>query len=182
MNNIIKIELKDMEVGLISIVTSFGSKLLTSLSSFGGWIVGCGMALIAFLSPIKYLILFIFIITFVDLMLALWINRKNILSSKLRLSVFKIFFYIGTIALCFSMEALIGVALLYKIIFSLISLTELISICANALIIYPDIKVVGIFKKLLTGEIAKKLGIEVSEVDNLLSKKDKVEAKIEKGE
>lgn len=171
MNNIIKNEIIDMEVGIIGIITGFGAKICSALSTLGGFLGGCALALVAFLSPIKYLLLFIFIVTMVDLLLGVWINRKNILSSKLRLTVFKLFFYLGLLALCFGMEALVGISILYKIIFALISLTELISICSNALIINPNLKVIGLFKKLFVGEIAKKLETTKEEVEKVLNEK-----------
>lgn len=173
MNNISKIELKDMKLAIIVVVAGFWSKLITALHSVSGWVWGCILTLGAFLSPIKYLLLFIVIVTLIDMCLGIWIHRKNILSSKLRLTIFKLFFYLGTIALCFGMETLVGVAILYKIIFGLIGLTELISISSNALIINPNIKFVKLFKTLLNGEIAKKLDVSKEEVETILEDKKK---------
>lgn len=64
-----------------------------------------------------------------------------------------------------------------KLAFSIISAVELWSIASNAIILMPNMPFLRIFRKYLGAEIAKKLEINESDVEDILNKKSKEDKK-----
>lgn len=105
-------------------------------------------------------------------------GKNKIVSSKLRNSLYKGFFYTMFISLTYlveiqMMDACIGP----KVAFAVIAAVEMWSISANALILYPNFPFLKLFKKFLAAEIGKKLEIDKDEVEDILSKKDSPDSK-----
>lgn len=82
------------------------------------------------------------------------------LSELARESVMKMAVY-GSAIICFvGIDRLLGIAsgMTLAVVCAVIVLTELWSICANALICYPDMPFLKLMRRALIGEIARKLG------------------------
>lgn len=166
-----KQKISEMELSILGVIVNFTTKLSLLLSNIFGWfytlIIGIGM----FFIPIKDLILVLTCLVLLDMLLGIIINRKHILSSKLRNTLVKFFFYLILIGGTFAFENVIGIDILYKIVFAVISAVELLSIIANMTILKPDLRFLKLFKSLLLGEIAKKLDVSKEDVEEVLYNK-----------
>lgn len=92
------------------------------------------MAFLAFISPIKWLIIGVFVLVIGDTIFAIYrafVNKEDITSRKLSHIVSKLFLYCGAILLGYVCELVFGLGTLFpvaRIIASAISITELKSI------------------------------------------------------
>ncbi len=161
----------EMSQTLIIVIANFFAKVLALLGTCWGWLTAIFLSLIAFFISLKILYITLFVIVMIDFLLGLWIHRKNLQSNKMRETLFKLLLYYTLISLLYTVESVIGVAILYKVVFAIASLVELYSICANSLVIYPNIPFLKLFKKLLTVEISKKIEMEKEEITNILDNK-----------
>lgn len=158
----------EMEQSFYDVITKIWSKTESILSSGYGWLTGVVTAILTFFLPIKLMLIVISVLVFTDLTLGVWINRKNILSSKLRDTVIKFAFYIITIGGVYAIEFAIGVGVLYKAVFALAGLVEIYSIAANFLVISPNTPFLRLFKKILEKEIGKKVDLSGKKVGDML--------------
>ena len=161
----------EMEQSIIIVISNYFAKCITLLGTYLGWIPTILLSLIAFLTPLKALFIILTIFVFLDLFLALWINRKKIQSTKLRLTLIKYCFYLLLISLVYSVEFIIGFSFFYKVIFALSCSVELWSIMGNMLVINPNMKILSLFKTLLAGEISKKINIKEDKITEFLNNK-----------
>ena len=158
----------EMKLSLLAVILNFGSKIMTLLSSLWGWIGTSILAILAYFFALKTMVIIIFFVVLIDMILGIYIHRKEIQSSKLRESLLKFMVYIALIALTYAVEVEVGIALLYKIVFAIASLTEIYSIAAQLLVICPNLPFLKMFKNILSVEISKKTNIEQSKVDEML--------------
>lgn len=163
----------NMQTQLLLVGQSILGKIGLILSSIWGWISTVILSFIVYIAPIQVMLIVLLTIVFVDMLLGLWINRKNIQSCKLRNTVIKAVFYMVVVVLAFSIETTMGLLILAPIIFSICALVELISVIANMSIISPNIRVFGVIRKLLKTEIAKKTGMNEKEIDEVLDETKK---------
>ena len=168
---------KLMSTQLLLVGQSIWAKIGLILSSCWGWISALILSFIAYIAPIQIMLIVLLVIVIVDMLLGLWINRHNILSSKLRNTAIKAAFYMIVLVLAFSIETTLKLLILSPIIFSICALVELISVIANMSIIAPNIMVFSLIRKLLRTEIAKKTGLDQKDVDNALDEPIKEETK-----
>lgn len=160
--------------GLIPKLTSFFSsvpKALTAVMLFFG---SLGLA------PISQLIHLVIGFVFLDMLfgLSVTIFKKgwgHILSCRLRDSLVKILFYITILIGLFFIESAVidGYFLTSKLAFAVISGTELWSIMANMLVLFPNLPALKLLKKYLTAEMAKKLDITSEETSKCLEDGEK---------
>lgn len=147
-------------------------KLLSILSTAWGWAVGLVLLLIDFIAGHE---MAVWLVVFVTLMDAVWgiavsIKRKKFAISELaRMTVGKLAVY-GCAMLAFiGLDRLIGMTLTASVIGAVITLVELWSASASMLILFPNFLFLKLLKKALTGEIADKLGIDPSQVEEVLA-------------
>jgi hypothetical protein len=92
------------------------------------------IAFLAFISPIKWLIIGVFVLVIGDTIFAIYrayINKEDITSRKLSHIISKLFLYCGAILLSYICELVFGLGTLFplaRIVASAISITELKSI------------------------------------------------------
>lgn len=157
---------------VISIFTTIWGKILV-FALFLGSIFG----------TIAGLIHIVLILTTVDMIFGVLVTLKTkgkneIVSSKLRNSLYKGFFYVMFICLTFLVEMqMMDICIGPKVAFAVIAAVEMWSISANALILNPDLPFLKLFKRFLTAEIGKKLEIDKDEVEDILNKKDSSDSK-----
>ena len=164
----------EMKLSLLAVILNFGSKIMTLLSSLWGRIGTSILAILAYFFALKTMVIIIFAVVLIDMLLGIYIHRNEIQSSKLRESLLKFLIYIVLIALTYSVEAEIGIAILYKIVFAIASLTEIYSIAAQLLIVCPNLPFLKMFKNILSVEISKKTNIEQSKIDEMLVEEDEL--------
>lgn len=68
--------------------------------------------------------------------------------------------------------------IMFRITSAVLIVAESISICGHILIIKPDTPVIKVLWRLLRSEVAKKLGVEVADVDNILKELTQTNANI----
>lgn len=167
----------EMEISCLTVITNLSIKIGTLFSTSWAWICAAVISLIAFFAPLETPLFIIMALVLTDLFAGLYINRKKIVSSKLRLTVIKLLIYLLLITSVFSIEFVLGMSFIWKLVFGIIAFTELWSVAGNLVIIFPNIIILKTFRKLLKSEIEKKIGeagIEV-DVDELLKEKEKAE-------
>jgi len=159
-------KLTEMETQILMVA----GKIFTGFSNILATTFGKIVALMGFfttigLGSIAPLIHIIIAFVFVDMLfgLVVIIHKRGwgyILSSRLRDSLIKVFFYLLIVIGLFLIETQIvdGYAITSKLAFSLIAGTELWSIIANMLILFPNIPVLRMLQKLLAKEITSKTG------------------------
>lgn len=153
---------------IIKVCTLVHKKIIALMAFFGT----VGLASIA---PLIHLTI-VFVLIDMLFGLAVTIYKKgwnHIMSCRLRDSLIKIFFYLVIIIGLFAIETVLvdGYAITAKLAFAVITATELWSIIANMLILFPNLPALNLLKKYLTKEIAKKLGEEnIENIEETLNK------------
>ena len=163
-----------MELSLLFTAIGIKTKLGLLFSSFYNWTLSVLGLLFAFLLPLKWMFILLFIILGFDFIFGLMAAKKrneNITSGKARQTIFKVLIYLIVLSIAFGIESLFGVTFVIKILFALASLIELYSIISNILIIKPNMPFFRLFTGIVSGEIAKKTGISKEKIDDLLKGK-----------
>jgi hypothetical protein len=174
-------KMTEMELSIITVITNIFTKAGLLLNTTVGWWAALLLTLLAFFEPLYIPVLVLSIIILVDMILGIIIHRKHILSSKLRLTLVKWFFYLLFGSLLFSVESTVGMSILYKIAFGIASMIELWSVMGNMSILMPGMKFFAFFKKILKEEMSKKLEMSVDEIlkdDDMTDKLEKSAKKI----
>lgn len=171
---IIENEMKDV---LCEIVLSIGAKLNDIWSSCTGVVSFLSMWLMALLATVfgfyKEVIIITFFCIFIDL---IWGVAKSVkmggyaTSYLLKNTIIKIGAYFSVMMLLISAEHLLHIdSQVFTITFTIVILvTELISILGNIAIVKPSLIFVKILRRLVTGEVARKLNITDEEAKKLL--------------
>ena len=131
----------------------------TNLKEF---LVYCCMLLISLMAPYKDEITFVFILVVIDWIMAMVINARkgNLRSAKVKNVVGKIIFYSLGYLIAGGVDRFVGINFLGAIISSALFISEILSILANMMIIWPEIPVLPKIKKYFEKELEKKLNIE----------------------
>lgn len=167
----------EMEIQLILFAKGFIPKITTFLSSIPKAVTALMLFFGTFgLAPIAPLIHLVIGFVFADMLFGLGVTifKKgwgHILSCRLRDSLVKILFYVTIIVGLFLIESVLigGYFLTAKLAFAVIAGTELWSIMANMLVLFPNLPALKLLKKYLTGEIAKKLSINEDNAEQILN-------------
>lgn len=171
----------EMELSFVAVITNIFTKAGLLLNTAAGWWLTLLLSLVAFLEPLYIPVLVLSIIILVDMVLGIIIHRHHIVSSKLRLTLVKWFFYLLFGSLLFTVESTVGMSFLYKVSFGIASMIELWSVMGNMSVLMPGMKFFAFFKKILKEEMSKKLEMSVGEIlkdDDMTEKLEKSAKKI----
>ena len=165
-----------MIANISAVLSNIGVASIAMITSVWGQVIALILFIGAYFASIAGLVHIIRALVVIDGLLGVTVSVKSfgsnsILSSRLRQSLYKMFFYLLFIIFTFLIEQQI-VADSYitsKIIFAVMSGVELWSIAANALILLPKFPFLRLFKKYLSSEIGKKLSLTSQEVEDLLN-------------
>ena len=167
-----------IENNLLMVLDNIGASIISVLSTLWGHFVVLLMFILGYFSSISNMIHVMSLLVIADAIFGIAVSVRNkgvgsIVSSKLRNTLFKLFFYLFFLVFTFLVEFQItGVECITpKIIFAIISAVELWSIASNALILSPKMPFLRIFKKYLVQEIGKKLDMTANEVEEFLNEK-----------
>ena len=170
-----------MESQLINVFTKVFVVVGNLLSTAWGKLLVAISFTASLLMPIKDILLITFGLVMADMFFGLLVTIKikgwsHILSSRLRDSLVKLFFYTIFIVSFYLIESRIidGYYVTSKAIFAILSGVELWSISANMLILSPNILFLRIFRKYLIQEMAKKLDMAREDVEEFLKEKSKL--------
>ena len=171
-----------IENNLLIVLSNIGGAITNVLNSMLGKIVVLITFMGAYFASISNLVHVMLALVLFDAIFGISVSIKlngigSILSSKLRNTLFKLFFYLLFIMFTFLVEFQItGVECITpKIIFAVMAGVELWSIASNALILSPNMPFLKLFKKFLTLEISKKLDMTRTEVEEFLDDDEKKE-------
>jgi len=166
----------DMVLDIASVLTNFSAAITTTLATIWGKILLFSLFIAATFAGIAGLIHITLILCFVDMILGLGVTIykkgwNHIMSSKLRNTLIKVFFYLLFLMLLFLIEKQLvdDFYITSKIAFAIISAVEMLSIAANTLILFPNFPFLKIFSKYLTKEMCKKLDIAEEDIDKILN-------------
>lgn len=177
--SVVKKRREDMiENNLLMVLDNIGASITSILSTLWGHFVVLLMFILGYFSSISSMIHVMLLLVIADAIFGIAVSVRNkgvgsIVSSKLRNTLFKLFFYLLFMMFTFLVEFQVtGIECIApKIIFAIISAVELWSIASNALILSPKMPFLRLFKKYLTKEIGKKLDMTANEVEEFLKKK-----------
>lgn len=176
MKNILRVS--DMEKQLLSVFLNIVGASGNIFTSMWGKITVFGMFIGSLFAPISGLIHLTLILVAMDMLfgISVVVHRKglrHIMSSRMRDSLVKAFFYLIFLITTFLVETQLvdGYYVTSKVVFAIISGVELLSISANMLILFPNFPFLRIFKTILTKEMSKKLDIEEEELGKILKNK-----------
>jgi len=172
-NNQKKIIKTDMSIQIIGVWKGIAIAFSNLCTSAWGKILVAGGFIGATFASISGLIHVMLVLCLIDLILGVSVTvykkgLEHIISSRLRDTLIKISFYLILIMGLFLVETQLvnGYYLTSKAVFALISGVELLSIIASMLILFPNFPVLKLLKRILTKEMAKKLGLTEEEIDN----------------
>lgn len=174
---------ENMLTNVAMVLLNIWTAVISILGTIWGKIVIFALFLGSIFGSIAGLIHIVLILTTVDMIFGVLVTLKTkgkneIVSSKLRNSLYKGFFYVMFISLTFLVEMqMMDINIGPKVAFAVIAAVEMWSISANALILNPDLPFLKLFKRFLTAEIGKKLEIDKDEVEDILNKKDSSDSK-----
>lgn len=163
--------------GLISYIVRVWDKLQEIVQYPAAWIVGFGLFLVDAVSGGRFIIYMVVIAAAVDMFCGIAVSRKKktyTRSELMRSTVEKLAVY-GPVMLVFlcvdhliEMETSFTTDITSGLVGVIITLTEAVSFTASLLILFPKSAFLRLFQKALTGELARKLDCDESEVNAIL--------------
>ena len=174
----------EMEIQILAVLSHIWAAIGATLSTaWGKFLIGAAF-LGSLISPLNGILALTLVLVLIDAVFGISVSTKTkgrlcILSSRLRDTLLKATIYCGVIILFYLVESQIvdDWSLGAKVIFSITSAVELISIGANALILWPNLPILKLFSKMLESEIARKSGLDMVDVHKIFEKdEDKVDS------
>ena len=162
-----------------AVIDDLGYKLKIVFNSVEGQV----MAFLTFIAITfgekAYLFNWVLVALFIDLCFGCWsswILGKFKISILLYSTAVKFVMYLVLFFMPVILEKVLsnnGVGVGTTLVAAILIAAEFFSTCAHMLIIKPDLPAVKLLKKVLVGEIAHKLGIESSEVEEFFANNEK---------
>ena len=160
------------------ILQSVWTKFMDVIQSPAGWFTGLGLFVADAVTGGKLVIYTVVIASVIDLACGIAVSNKKkqfTLSELMRNTVEKLTVY-GMVLLAFlcldkvlSVETTLEITITSGLVGAVITMAEVWSFAASLLILFPKNAFLRLMQKALTGEIAKKLGCEVEEVETILN-------------
>jgi hypothetical protein len=148
-----------------------GIKIVASLSTLQGWLTGLAVFIADYFAGHAFVCLLVLVVTMMDAIwgIAVSIKRGKFTRSELaRQTIVKLAVYGCTLVAFVGLDKMVDTTISASIIGAIIVLVELWSSCASMLILYPHMAFLRLIKEHLIGEIANKLNIPESEVEEVL--------------
>lgn len=159
------------------VLEGIATKLSEALMAVQGWLIGLLIVIVNFFAGYQLVLYGVLIAVAFDALSGICVARKRgefILSELLRATTFKLAVYFNLIVVFVFIDKFVTTGgietkITTVILGSAICLTEAWSSCGNALIISPNFPFLRLFRKALTGEIARKLNVNPEDVENILN-------------
>lgn len=163
------------------VIESVLTKLSEALTTVHGWAIALSIVIANFFAGYQLVLLGIMAAVAFDALFGIWVARRQgkfILSELLRATLFKLMVYLNLIVVFVFVDKFAGVGgvetkITTMIVATAICLAEAWSSIGNALIIKPDFPFLRMFRKALTGEIARKLDVAPQDVEDYLTNSKK---------
>lgn len=149
-------------------------KLTNILQTGWGWAVGVMFFLMDYFAGHQFIVFLTVSVTLMDAFWGIVVSIKNgrfTLSELARLTIAKLAVYGCALFVFVGLDKMSGTTLTASLVGAAIVLVEFWSSCGSMLILFPQIPLLRLLKKALTGEIAAKLHISEEEVENILKNK-----------
>ena len=150
------------------------SRLGTILQSKWGWAFGVGIAIMEYIAGHSFVVFLVLAVTLIDAAWGIAVSvhqGKFTLSELARLTVAKIAVYGCALFVFIGLDKFIESTITASVVGAAIVLVEFWSSCASMLILYPNFLFLRLMKKVLIGEIARKLKISEDEARELMEGK-----------
>ena len=158
---------------MTQIIVKIITKLSAILQTVQGWAVAAGIFVAEyFFADHATVVWLVLTATLLDAVWGIAVSISHgqfTLSELMRLTVAKIAVYGCALAVFIGLDKVTGTELSTDIVGGAIILCESWSMCASMLIIFPQIAILQLLRKALTGEIANKLRITPEEVEDILA-------------
>lgn len=159
------------------VLEGIATKLSEALMTVQGWLIGLLIVIVNFFAGYQLVLYGVLIAVAFDALFGICVARKRgefILSELLRATIFKLAIYFNLIVVFVFIDKFVTTGgietkITTVILGSAICLAEAWSSCGNALIISPNFPFLRLFRKALTGEIARKLNVNPEDVENILN-------------
>lgn len=159
------------------LVCGITAKLIDALSTIYGWLAATILFIINFYSGYAVVIAGIVVCVLLDAFWGIYVARKSgksILSCRGRDTWLKLAVYLTFVTMMIIIDSIASlsgfdVKLTTTIVGMLICLTELWSVVASISILYPQLPILKLLRRALTGEIAHKLNIDEQDVEKYLN-------------
>jgi hypothetical protein len=162
---------------MLNIIEKIFIKLGAILQTVQGWAIALGLFLAEyFFGSHAAIVWLVLVVTTMDAVWGVAVSVKHgqfTLSELLRLTIAKYAVYGCAMAVFIGLDRLVGTEITATAVGIAIVLVEFWSTCGSMLILFPNMAVLQLLRKALTGEIAAKLRIEPDEVEKVLNEKDK---------
>lgn len=164
--------------GFVKVMWAVVDKCHDALRYPLAWLTGVGLFLADIFAGHRLLVDVVVLVTVMDAVwgIAVSVSRKEFTKSELaRLTVAKLAVYGSALLIFLALDRLVEnetgleIAITSGLIGVLIVLTEGWSSLASMLILFPNNPMLKLAQKALTGEIARKLGCDESEVEKILN-------------
>lgn len=146
-------------------------KIFQLYSHVSSWVCTAGVFISTFLGDAKWLVFYICIASLADLVCGLVrsikVEHKGVVSSRIVDFIGKTMVYL-LLFLCFILidkTLALENAWMSRVYSSIIIFSEIISMLANLSVSFPKIKAFALVRKLIASEVAEKLKIDKSEVE-----------------
>ena len=146
--------------------------MLAALQTVWGWIAAAGLFVADYFAGHKFIVLFVCAVTLMDAVWGIAVSHKQgrfTLSELARLTIVKLAVYGTALFVFVGIDRAIDTELGATVVGVAIAMVELWSSFASMLILYPQMTVLRLLKKALTGEIAAKLHIDTDDVEAILN-------------
>ena len=162
----------------VTTLSRVGDKIVEIVQYPWAWLAGFGLFIADAVSGGTLIIYLVVIAVVIDLAcgIAVAVSRKSFAQSELmRLTVEKVTVYGLALFVFLCVDKVIAAGTSLEMMLTsgvvgvVIALTEVWSSLASLLILFPKNPMLKLMQKALTGEIARKLGVEESEVKDILN-------------
>lgn len=156
------------------LVTHLFVKLSSILQTLWGWILAICLFVLDYFAGHGFVVGFVVAVTIMDAIWGIAVSLKMgkfTLSELARLTIAKLAVYGCALFVFVGLDKMIESNLTTSIVGAAIALVELWSSCGSALILFPHILFLQLLKRALRGEIAAKLHVRPSEVEDILEGK-----------
>lgn len=163
---------------LVTILERIAVKTGDVFQHIGAWLAAAGLFVVSVLAPHGFILNLVLAVTLADAVWGISVSLKRgafALSELMRLTVGKLAVYgcalfgFAGLDMYVQMQTGLEVSVTTAVLGVVIVLVELWSSCASMLILFPKFPFLCLLKRMLTGEIARKLGMAEEEVDNFLT-------------
>lgn len=153
-------------------------KILSYYQSVQTWILSAITFVLTWLGETTELLIYIVLVCVIDMILGIWRSYRNniaLTSSGIRQTIGKLSAYFIVIVCAVMVDKAVNIdSIIVTRAVCVIAITaEVWSILANLCILFPGVPAIKIARKFLISEIAEKVNIETTELEQFLNNKEK---------